>query len=259
MTAGGSHGEDTGPTSAWSIRYSDLTYQEIRERAKHGAIAIVPTGCTEQQGPHLPVGFDTWFAEQLMQTAADRARTEHGVSALVLPALPFGPTSEHRNFGAGYIDIPREVHQQMIWAILSSLVDQGFQRILVWRGCGGHALSDLIQRFNTLGRVQVYLPDQPFHAIWRRFGDMAVPGGHADSFATSICLHLRPDGVRVDRIMNPENQSINWDNPNLDFSRYSATGVIGDPTHASADLGRQLWHASVQAAMSDLVAAANSS
>ncbi len=258
MTVSGSAGEDTGPTAARDIRYGDLTYQEIRERATKGAIAIVPTGCTEQQGPHLPVGFDTWFAEQLMQTAADRARTEHGVSALVLPALPFGPTPEHRNYGAGSIDIPREVHRQMIWAILSSLVDQGFQRILVWRGCGGHVLTDLIERFNALGRARVYLPDQPFHVIWRRFGDAAVPGGHADSFATSICLYLHPNDVRVDRIINPGNQSFNWTDPNLDFSRYSATEVIGDPTHASTDLGRQLWHASVETAMGDLVAAANS-
>ena len=28
-----------------------------------GCLAILPTGCREQQGPHLPVDFDTWFAE----------------------------------------------------------------------------------------------------------------------------------------------------------------------------------------------------
>lgn len=107
-------------------------------------------------------------------------------------------------------------------------------------------------------QARVYLPDQPFHGIWRRFGNAAVRGGHADSFATSICLYLRPDDVRMDRIINPGNQPVDWTDPNLDFSRYSATGVIGDPAHASADLGRQLWSASVQAAMRDLVAAANS-
>ena len=31
----------------------------------------------------------------------------------------------------------------------------------------------------------------------------------------------------------------------MDFSRYSSTGVIGDPTHASAELGARLWEAIV--------------
>jgi len=45
------------------MRYGDLTYEEIREGARQGWLAIVPTGCTEQQGPHLTVDFDTWFVE----------------------------------------------------------------------------------------------------------------------------------------------------------------------------------------------------
>ena len=32
----------------------------------------------------------------------------------------------------------------------------------------------------------------------------------------------------------------------MDFSRYSATGVIGDPTQASAELGAKLWEAVVE-------------
>jgi len=52
------------------MRYGDLTYEEIRQRAREGLIAIVPTGCTEQQGPHLTVDNDTWFAEQVMLAAS---------------------------------------------------------------------------------------------------------------------------------------------------------------------------------------------
>jgi creatinine amidohydrolase len=212
--------------SAWTqeTQYGNLTYQEIRDRAAEGFIAIVPTGCTEQQGPHLPVDFDTWFAERLMWAVAARARSEYGINALVLPALPFGPTPEHRNFGGGYIDIPKEVHHQMVWAILDSLVTQGFQRILVWRGCGGHDLADLIKRFNLERGTRVHLPEQPYHAIWCRLGDAAVPGGHADSFTTSICLYLRPEDVRTDKIIDPGEQSIDWNQPNLDFVRHSKNG-----------------------------------
>jgi len=239
--------------------FGNLTYEEIRRRAKAGAAAVVPTGCTEQQGPHLSVDFDTWFAEHLMRAAADQARHRYKVDALVLPPLPFGPTPKHRNYGAGYVDIPVGVHHAIIRAILSSLVDQGFERILVWRGCGGHDLDDLVARFNAAGRARVALPDQPFHTIWCRIGDPSVPGGHADSFTTSICLYLRPGDVRIDRIPVPGNQAVKWGDAHLDFARYSTTGVIGDPTHASAQLGEQLWKAAVEAATSEVVACAQHS
>ena len=72
-----------------------------------------------------------------------------------------------------------------------------------------------------------------------------MPGGHADSFATSIALHLRPEAVRQDLISDPQLGSVDWEDPDLDFAKYSSTGVIGDPTHASAELGARLWQAVV--------------
>jgi len=224
------------------MRFGDLTFREIRERAEEGWLAVVPTGCTEQQGPHLPVDFDTWLAETVCLTAVQQAAEKYGVKALVLPALPFGPTPEHRNFGSGYIHIPQELHEQVVASVLLSLVEQGFQRIVVWRGCGQHCLSQVVERFNTAYRnkARAFLPDLPYARIW---GEVApgVPGGHADSFATSIALYLRPQAVRVDRIPRPEKRPVNWDDPNLDFTHYSSSGVIGDPTQATRELGATLW------------------
>ena len=79
------------------MQFGNLTYQEIQKSVSEGALVIVPTGCTEQQGPHLPVDFDTWLAENVAMAAAEQAHEDHGVEVLVLPALPFGPTPEHRN------------------------------------------------------------------------------------------------------------------------------------------------------------------
>ncbi len=235
-------------------RFSDLTYLEIRERAKQNWLAIIPTGCTEQQGPHLSVDFDTWFSETLMLAAAEKVAQEYDIQSLVLPATPFGPTPEHRNFGSGFIDIPIRLHNALVDAILASLVMQGFKRMVLWRGCGGHDLSDVMERFNKqhAGRAKAFLPAHPFYDIWCRIGDPAVPVGHADSFTTSIALYLRPDSVRLDQITNPHSGNVDWQDPHLDFARYTTTGVIGDPTHASAELGEQLWRAVVEQAASTL-------
>jgi creatinine amidohydrolase len=228
-------------------QFGELTFREIRERADSGWFAVVPTGCTEQQGPHLPVDFDTWFAEAVCLAAVEQATEKYGANGLVLPAMPFGPTPEHRNYGSGYIHIPQELHQDLVGAVLDSLAEQGFERIVVWQGCGQHALSGVVERFNRahIGHARAYLPDLPYAEIMHQFAP-GVPGGHADSFATSIALHLHPQVVRVNQIPEPESKPVDWNDPNLDFARYSRSGVIGDPTQATADLGAKLWDATVE-------------
>ncbi len=225
------------------MRYGDLTFLEIRDRAVAGWLVIIPTGCTEQQGPHLPVDFDTFFAEALMLAAAERAGQQYAVNALVLPALPFGPTPEHRGFGSGYIDLPLHIHHATVRAILDSLAAQGFQRMVIWRGCGGHQLEDVVAQFNAerRGVARAFSPDWPYQASWCRVADVVIPSGHADSFTTALSLFLRPQGVRSDQIRNPHNTPVNWNDPHLDFAQYSSSGVIGDPTYATAELGARLW------------------
>jgi creatinine amidohydrolase len=126
--------------------------------------------------------------------------------------------------------------------------EQGFRQIVVWHGCGGHKLEQVVTRLNAAhaGRGSAALPELPYHEIWCRVGDPDVPAGHADSFSTSLALYLRPSVVRSALIRNPHSTPVDWSDPKLDFSRYSTSGVIGDPTHASAALGRRLWMAVVE-------------
>ena len=178
-----------------SVRFEAMTHPEISEAATRGAVILVPMGCTEQQGPHLPVGFDTWFAQRLAEDAAYESN-RRGVLSLVMPTLPFGPTPEHRGFGAGFIDLPVELHNAVLSSVLQSVIDQGFRRILIWRGCGGHDLRDVAARFGAEQEdVRIAVPEMPFADMWCRLGDGSVPGGHADSFTTSIALALWPDSV----------------------------------------------------------------
>jgi creatinine amidohydrolase len=230
------------------MKFGDLTYKEIKDCAEKGWLAVVPAGCTEQQGPHLPVDFDTWFAEKVCLAASEKAESDYGVNSLVLPVMPFGPTPEHRNYGSGYIDVPQELHGSLVLSVLRSLAGQGFQRIVLWKGCGQHDFTDAVAQFHKEygRRAKAYLPDLPYHDIWMRIGDPNSPGGHADSFTTSLMLYHRPESVHTDKITNPHNSEVDWDDPDLDFTKYSKTGVIGDPTQATAELGKKLWEAIVE-------------
>lgn len=113
-----------------SRRFGDFTYQEIYQCAQQGWLAVIPTGCTEQQGPYLPVDFDTWFAETLMVAVGEKqCKTmlfKHwsyppspldprqnivtlGVASLIFlfPSImrlskQFSPDWPHRDFGGWY-------------------------------------------------------------------------------------------------------------------------------------------------------------
>jgi creatinine amidohydrolase len=166
----------------------------------------------------------------------------------VLPALPFGPTPEHRNFGSGFIDLPQELHEAVVMAALSSVAAQGFRRIVIWRGCGQHNLRRIVDDFNRTHylHARAIQPDLPYAEIMQKFAP-GIAGGHADSFCTSIALHLRPESVQLDKIPYADLRSVDWGKPELDFSDFSFSGVIGDPTQATAELGSVLWQASVAA------------
>jgi len=204
---------------------------------------LVPTGCTEQQGPHLPVDFDTWFAEKVCNATSKKVKDDHDINSLVLPPIPYGPTPEHKGFGAGYIHLPQNLHKSIYKAVLHSLVEQGFRRIIFWTGCGQHQLKSMIDEFpgQVDKHVDIFLPKKPYRQAWEQIGDPNIPGGHADMFTTSIALALRPDEVRENKISNPAYTIPDWDDPDLDLSKYTDTGSIGDITHASAELGMRLW------------------
>ena len=70
------------------MKYGEMTFQQIKDAARKGWLVIQPVGCTEQQGFHLPVDWDTWFAEKVCVGASELAQHIHKVHSLVLPALP---------------------------------------------------------------------------------------------------------------------------------------------------------------------------
>lgn len=228
------------------MKYGNLTYLEIKEKIEEDYILFLPTGCTEQQGPHLTVDFDTWFAEELLDEISNLGFTEN-IKSMVAPVLPFGTAFEHVNYGSGYVNLPQSVFEDVLYHTLKSFSDQGFKKIIIWRGCGGHQVNQLIKRFNNdfKNKTVVSTLHHPFYDVWCSFMAADIPGGHADSFTTSITMYKHPEKVRNDLISNPKSLEPAWDDPELDFSLYSENGVIGDPTHASPELGEKLWDKTV--------------
>lgn len=240
------------------ILWGEQTAAAIAEAAEANTLVILPLGCTEQHAAHLPVDTDTWQVEYYAQEGARKAADEHGVRALVLPALPFGPASEHDGL-PGTISLSNELYVTLIKQIVWSVVQGGFRRMLVIRGCGGHwavpgALWDAKAEARRAGR------DLTLRMIgvaddWRALQEETFPGtagGHAAVTETALCLAVRPDLVRPDErrapILHGGLQERYRDGAEIFlFDELTDTGALGDPTPATAEGGAVIWAASTDA------------
>ena len=66
-----------------TLHWHEMSGPEVFELSKRTDIALLPMGCVEMHGPHLPTGTDILIAEQLAELIAKREL------AIILPTLPY--------------------------------------------------------------------------------------------------------------------------------------------------------------------------
>lgn len=225
--------------------YEENTSPDIAQAARDNSIVVLPLGCIEQHGPHLPVGCDYGRPTE----AAERAAEKHGAKVLVLPTIPYGPAGEHVGF-PGTISISFHTWSTLVVEILENLVRDGFRRIAVLKGCGGHmGIDGPVYEFYC--RTKRRVPELDVRVmgdeLWQQLGPLAdefgvrqPPEVHAGAVETSGMMAGRPELVRQDAIQKPEGQR-----PPRHFTWWimeelSDTGATGDPTQYSVELGREM-------------------
>lgn len=244
----------SAPDSIW---FDKLTSPEVDSLDRERTILVLPTGCTEQQGPHLPMDADTFQVSLFLSEAARRARQE-GIAVYLLPTLPYGPAEEHMAF-AGTITISFETHHRLVKDVLHSLARHGFRRLLVAMGCGGHhclpaameARAELRQA-GVDAKVWAIGPGTAYYEIAKQVFDWEPADIHAGEFPTSLFLLRRPDEVRRDKlgVGRPFDASAvpdAWFTDEVD-----PQGFAGDTRRASAELGERLLEGVVAFWMEEL-------
>lgn len=176
---------------------------------------------------------------------------------LVLPALPFGPAAEHHGL-PGTISLSNELYVTLLKQLVWSVIDGGFRRILVVRGCGGHwvvpgALWDTKAEARRAGR-DVVLRMIGVADDWRGVQEQLLPGtdgGHAAVMETALGLAGRPALVRRDEERAPALRDLSGryreGGEIFLFDEMTDTGALGDPTPATAAGGTAAWAALLDA------------
>ena len=231
--------------------FAELTAPEIRALDRESTLVIAPIAATEQHGPHLAVATDTILAGGV----AGGVEKALGSRALVLPVLWLGASDHHLPRG-GTLTAPLPVYEQLLVDLLTPLLRDGFRRVLILNGHGGNIDPLRV----ALRRLDVEFPRAILAgaAYW----DLAAPEiaalcrahrkemGHACEIETSMMLHLRPDLVRLDKVVDDPDttphglRGLSWPR---DFVRQTDHGVVGYPESADAEQGRLMLEAAVGA------------
>lgn len=234
-----------------SVRWGELTAEEVRVAAKGNALVILPLGCTEQHAFHLPVDTDTYQVDRLTVEGSRRAAERYGVRVVVLPTIPFGPAAEHYGF-PGTISLPNDVYIQLVKHVLWSVIDSGFRRLATVSGCDGHfavrgAVWELKAEARRSGK-DVLLRMVSVDRDWRQLKQKHFPdtdSGHAAVMETALCLAQREHLVRKEKMRAPQldrfPERYRDDGEVFLFAEVTDTGGLGDPTPATVEGGRALW------------------
>lgn len=226
-------------------RLTEMTWPEVADAVAGGATTVIlPLGATEQHGPHLPLGTDTFRAAAL----ADRlAAAVPGT--LVAPALPVGCSDEHHGF-AGLLSLDHETLARVIVDCAHRMADWGVCRLVLLSAHGGNAEAlglaavRLATALPTLRLVVLGALTTLSDAILAVAEADGIPadavGLHAGEGETSEMLALRPDLVRLHAAMPGHRDSPAELMPRLrreGLRAVTPTGTLGDARCADGDRG----------------------
>ena len=104
----------------------DMTWPEVEEATKKGAIMLVPLGVIEQHGPHLPLGTDVYAAITLCSLIKSEL-DQQGVLSVIAPPYYFG-INETTGMFPGSISVKSESMVSMLSDLLVNYMEHGFKQ-----------------------------------------------------------------------------------------------------------------------------------
>ncbi len=236
-------------------RVAELRASQLPDVLGPDSILILPLGAVEQHGPHLPFSTDLIIANAVAEAVVARAGDD--LDLWLLESLAFTKSNEHAGT-PGTIWLGPETLLRVLDDIGRSLVPTGVRKLVLLNGHGGNSslLNVACRELRLNHGLETFLmhpsvpPDQGGESTVDELG----MGIHAGLSETSLMLHLRPDLVDMTLAERhvPEHLASN-DHVRFGGSvsfgwlahDFGPSGVIGDPTSATAERGAREFGAAV--------------
>ncbi len=244
-----------------SFLFRDQTSPQIGEYLKKRTLLILPIGTTEEHGPHMPVDADARIAEAYGTRLAEALAPE--IPVLLLDTIRYGYSLKTMRQWPGTIIVRSRVFMDMVFDLCSSLLDMGFEKLAMLDCHGGHGgplntvsreLCDATDKAVTIINPAVMARSE-FNAARKSPAGGAI---HAGEYETSLVLHISPEVVDMTKATNVDimryhsdfvagdgflgSQKVTW---STWFLQPSQTGAYGDPTVATAEMGKLVMDAAV--------------
>ena len=236
------------------MRWDKLTFRDF-DGIDRNTPVLLNIAAVEQHGPHLPLDVDCRIGRHFCD-CVDEAM---GDSVLVLPQIKVCCSRHHMEF-AGTLTVTHETMLAYLKDLIGCVRAHGFRNVLVLNSHGGN---------QAIGRVAVEAIGPEFSAEGGRIAftswwDVALSAlmevndsgrfgvGHACEFETSLMQLIAPDEVRVEALAGQSFEPLaEWADSDLLRSAPVAlyrsihelsggTGVLGDPSTASAQKGKTI-------------------
>jgi creatinine amidohydrolase len=238
-----------------SRRYEDLTGPEIADRVAESSILLLPIGAVEQHGPHLPLSVDHVIAHETATALVDVVGDE--LDVWQLPTLSVSKSNEHA-WSPGTLWFSADTMMAILRDLGRCLAATGAERLVMLNGHGGNTtlLNTALRELRLEFGFKTFLihPSVPPAYGGSSTADELGMGIHGGLNETSVFMHLRPDLVDLSKAERKVPESL-ASNQHVKFggsvmfgwlsNDFDADGYIGDPTGATADLGKQLFEANV--------------
>jgi creatinine amidohydrolase/Fe(II)-dependent formamide hydrolase-like protein/7-cyano-7-deazaguanine synthase in queuosine biosynthesis len=224
------------------------TWVEIEKRLSEVDTAILPCGSIEQHGPHLPLDVDYFDSVYLADRVAEACSHP---KPLVLPGIPYGVAYHHEDF-KGTVSISNNALSLLVYDIGMSLARNGIRKLIILNGHGDNSPTLLYaaQMINRDTGIFVCVEsgetsDTDLYSFIETPNDI-----HAGEIETSTTLAVRPEVVRMNLAVN---ETLNFGSSYLDYTSergvawyvrtkfISGSGIMGNPTLASARKGKKFW------------------
>ncbi|MEU9962471.1 creatininase family protein [Streptomyces sp. NBC_00258] len=215
------------------------TTEDVRARGAGAArqVAVLPVGSFEQHGAYLPLSTDTLVACAIAQEVA-AAFPVH-----LLPPVTISCSHEHAAW-PGTVSISSVTLHAVVRDIADSLRRSGVDTLVVVNGHGGnYVLGNVVQESTAAGaRMALFPAAEDWEAAREQAGIQTslLTDMHAGEIETSILLHRHPELVRPGYETSDFEADDRRQLLTLGMSAYTKSGVIGRPSRASAEKGKEL-------------------
>ena len=228
---------------------AEMSWPEVERVLERTTTVLLPMGSTEQHGPHLAEGTDTYVPAHLAEQVA------RATGVPIAPPLWLTTCESHMGF-AGTITLRPSTVIALLRDVCGSLARHGFRDFVLLNGHLGGAHPALLSASEEIQAEleHVSLWDIDLNAI--AFDELVAICDsdvfpHAEELEVSQMLAIRPDLVDLEKAVdvpvdgaNPFLRlfggAVNHRTTAREFRERTPTGIIGLATHGTAEKGQAI-------------------